>query len=112
MAARRIVRRSGGGGDASTAAGEYEVRAVVEAKLLGLRLLSLKAHVVTGPPSSIAPLTALTSIPVTNADALVVDFAGLDRSDAKGASNGSSASLGEAMKLLQESSAALKQLPG
>lgn len=110
--ARRIVRRSGGRGDASTSAGEYEVRAVVEAKLLGLRLLSLKAHIVTGPPSSIAPLTALTSIPVTNADALVVDSAAPDSSGANGASNGSSASLAEAMKLLEESNAALKQLPG
>lgn len=72
---------------------EYEVRAVVEARLLGLRLLSLRAHVITGQPprslrvSATEPLAAVPS-----------------------ASNGSSGQLVEAINLLSEGSTTLRTL--
>ena len=77
---------------------------MVEAKLLGVRLLSLKAHVVTGPPSALAALTSaatLTTLPATTTSALVV----------RPTQNGRSDTLSTAMELLAQSSTALRRLP-
>ena len=105
MARRRAARRATSGADlqlrrgrASTA--EHEVRAVVEAKLLGMRLLSLKAHVVTGTPSSLGALTTLTTLPPATEGVSALD----ERS------NGSSGTLSDAIELLSQSSGALQAL--
>ena len=83
---------------------DHEVRAVVEAKLLGIRLLSLKAHVVTGRPTALAELTrvaTLTSLPVADESLLIVD---------PPSSNGRSDALSEAIELLDQSSTTLHGL--
>ena len=85
-------------GAASTA--EHEVRAVVEARLLGIRLLSIKAHVVTGPPSSRGALSALTTLPVDAPDGPLADRQ----------MNGRGGTLSDAMAMLAESTSTLKRL--
>ena len=105
MARRRVARRATSVADARlrrgrTSIAEHEVRAVVEARLFGVRLLSLKAHVVTGTPSSLGALTALTTLPLDTEGAPALH----ERS------NGSSRSLSDAIELLAESSGALQAL--
>ena len=76
---------------------DNEVQAYVEARLLGIRLLSLRARVVTGkpaPPASVAP--TLTHIRPVDA---------VDRTTVR-ASN----ELGRAVDLLGESTRTLQQL--
>lgn len=76
---------------------EHEVRAYVEARLLGMRLLSLRAHVITGPPASPAVLAAT---PATRGRGAGVN----------GSGGAESAGLARAIDLLTQSSSTLKQL--
>ena len=79
---------------------EHEVQAYVEARLLGIRLLTLRAEIVTGTPALPAPLfAALPDSPPAS---------GLQRSSP----NGESDVLVRAIDLVQQSSSTLQQLPG
>jgi len=82
--------------DAPTARVEHEVEAYVEARLLGIRLLALRAQVATGTPISPSPLMPLST----------------ERTSSVGDSslNGGSQDLVRAIDLLDQSSSTLRQL--
>ena len=82
--------------DAPTSRVEHEVEAYVEARLLGIRLLTLRAQVATGTPVLPSPLVPLSS----------------ERRSSVGrrSLNGGSEDLVRAIDLLDQSSRTLRQL--
>src|SRR4051794_30764450 len=87
--------------------GRTVVRAVVHARLLGLRLLSLDAQIVLGPAAATGPVH-LSAYPVDHA-VDVRPLRGRTNGRADGGSTSSYAGVGQASELLAESAAALSR---